>query len=195
MDKTSMVDEMAPKPIYTTHDVSRLLQVNPRSVINWIGQGLLPFYRTPGGHRRVRRDDLLAFLQKHHIPIPATLIDHKFSVLVVGDEENVVDSIRTFFLGQGSYELASASDGITALIEIGRTRPDLLILDVKTSGLNAIDACRRIKSYLPNKMVIIALGASPASKDNILQAGADAFLQPLDLEKLLAEAGRLLRVL
>jgi excisionase family DNA binding protein len=197
MDKTSMVDDakMATKPIYTTHEVSRLLQVNPRSVVNWTEQGLLPSYRTPGRHRRIRRDDLLAFLRTHHFPIPATLIDGKFSVLVVGDEENVVDSIRTFFLGQGSYELASTSDGITALIEIGRTRPDLLILDVKASGLNAIDACRRIKSYRANKTVIIALGASPDSKEKILQAGADAFLQRVDLEKLLAEAGRLLRVL
>ncbi|PYS39584.1 MAG: hypothetical protein DMG14_13455, partial [Acidobacteria bacterium] len=42
------------KTIYTTHEVSRLLHVNPRSVINWIEQSLLPSYRTPGGHRRIR---------------------------------------------------------------------------------------------------------------------------------------------
>ena len=36
------------KDIYTTHEVSKLLQVNPRSVINWIEQDLLNSYRTPG---------------------------------------------------------------------------------------------------------------------------------------------------
>src|SRR5258705_298429 len=46
----------ASKIIYTTHDVSRLLHVNPRSVINWIEQSLLPSYRTPGGHRRIKAD-------------------------------------------------------------------------------------------------------------------------------------------
>ena len=51
------------KDIFTTHEVSKLLQVNPRSVINWIEQDLLNSYRTPGGHRRISREDLLAFLR------------------------------------------------------------------------------------------------------------------------------------
>src|SRR5207244_4534441 len=84
------------KTIYTTHEVSRLLHVNPRSVINWIEQSLLTSYRTPGGHRRIRRDDLLAFLRKHQIPTPASLVDGKFSVLLVDDEQEIVDMIQIF---------------------------------------------------------------------------------------------------
>jgi len=84
------------KTIYTTHEVSRLLHVNPRSVINWIEQSLLPSYRTPGGHRRIRHDDLLAFLRKHQIPTPASLVDGNFSVLVVDDEQEIVDMIKSF---------------------------------------------------------------------------------------------------
>src|SRR5882672_9020639 len=118
----------ANKSIYTTHEVSRLLHVNPRSVINWIEQSLLPSYRTPGGHRRIRRDDLLAFLRKHQIPTPESLVDEKFSVLIVEDEEEIIDLVKTYLQRQGGYEIASASDGITALIEVGRVKPDLLIL-------------------------------------------------------------------
>src|SRR5215475_7075497 len=78
------------KTIYTTHEVSRLLHVNPRSVINWIDQNLLPSYRTPGGHRRIRRDDLLAFLRKHQIPTPPSLMESgNFSVLIVDDEDDI----------------------------------------------------------------------------------------------------------
>src|SRR5215510_4663328 len=118
------------KSIYTTHDVSRLLQVNPRSVINWIEQNLLPSYRTPGGHRRIRHDDLLAFLRKHQIPTPASLIEGKFNVLIVDDDPGILDLIRSFLQRQGGYETSTASDGITALIEVGRVKPDLLILDI-----------------------------------------------------------------
>src|SRR5436853_7813271 len=114
------------KTIYTTHEVSRLLQVNPRSVINWIDQSRLPSYRTPGGHRRIRRDDLLAFLRKHQIPTPESLVEEKFSVLIVDDEQEIVDILKTFLQRQGGYEITSASDGITALIEVGRVKPDLL---------------------------------------------------------------------
>src|SRR5262245_51237667 len=114
------------KTIYTTHEISRLLHVNPRSVINWIEQSLLPSYRTPGGHRRIRHDDLLAFLRKHQIPTPASLMTGKFKVLIVDDDPEIVDLIRMFLQRQGTYEISSASDGIIALIEVGRLKPDLL---------------------------------------------------------------------
>ena len=61
LSETGMLNTKSDKSIYTTHEVSHLLHVNPRSVINWIEQSLLASYRTPGGHRRIRRDDLLAF--------------------------------------------------------------------------------------------------------------------------------------
>ena len=184
------------KAIYTTHDVSRLLHVNPRSVINWIEQDLLPSYRTPGGHRRIRHEDLLAFLRKHQIPTPASLVDGKFSILIVDDEETIVAILKTFFQRQGGYDVASASDGITALIEVGRVKPDLLILDIKIPGVDGIDVCRRIKADSGNKTTIIAVSGSAENERRILQAGADAFmLKPIDMDRLYAESKRLLRVL
>jgi excisionase family DNA binding protein len=42
-------------PLYTTHDISRLLQVDPSTVSKWIDRGILLAFRTPGGHRRVRK--------------------------------------------------------------------------------------------------------------------------------------------
>src|SRR5947199_7300172 len=101
---SSMVEQPQTKTIYTTHEVSRLLHVNPRSVINWIEQSLLPSYRTPGGHRRIRHDDLLAFLRKHQIPTPASLVEGKFSVLIVDDEQETIDEMKSFLQRQGGYE-------------------------------------------------------------------------------------------
>src|SRR2546421_745955 len=95
------------KPIYTTHEVSRLLHVNPRSVINWIEQSLLSSYRTPGGHRRIRREDLLAFLRKHQIPTPESLVEEKFHILIVDDEPDIVNILKTFLQKQTGYEISS----------------------------------------------------------------------------------------
>ena len=184
------------KTIYTTHEVSRLLHVNPRSVINWIEQSLLSSYRTPGGHRRIRHDDLLAFLRKHQIPTPASLIDGQFYVLIVDDEQEITDLIRTFLERQGGYDISSASDGITALIEVGRVKPDLLILDLMIPGVDGIEVCRRIKADSTNKAAIIAVSGTAENEKKVLQAGADAFmLKPIDLDRLYTEAQRLLRVL
>jgi len=186
----------AAKTIYTTHEVSRLLHVNPRSVINWIEQNLLPSYRTPGGHRRIRHDDLLAFLRKHQIPIPATLVDGRFGVLIVDDEDEIVELIKNFLERQGTYDISTASDGITALIEVGRTKPDLLILDIMIPGVDGVEVCRRIKAEPSNKTTIIAVSGTTEKERKVLQAGADAFmLKPINLDQLHAEAKRLLRVL
>jgi excisionase family DNA binding protein len=196
LSERRMVNPKSDKSIYTTHEVSRLLHVNPRSVINWIEQSLLPSYRTPGGHRRIRRDDLLAFLRKHQIPTPESLVEGKFNVLIVDDELEIVELVKTYLLRQGSYDVASASDGISALIEVGRTKPDLLILDIMIPGVDGIEVCRRIKNDTNNRTIIIAVSGSADHENEILRAGADAFMvKPLDMERLQSEARRLLRVL
>jgi excisionase family DNA binding protein len=184
------------KSIYTTHEVSRLLHVNPRSVINWIEQNLLPSYRTPGGHRRIRHEDLIAFLRKHQIPTPSSLLDGKFSVMIVDDDNDIVELLKSFLQRQGSYEISSANDGITALLEVGRAKPDLLILDVMIPGVDGVEVCRRIKADSSNKTIIIAVSGTSEKEKKVVQAGADVFmLKPIDLDKLYSEARRLLRVL
>ena len=184
------------KIVFTTHEVSKLLQVNPRSVINWIEQDLLTSYRTPGGHRRIRREDLLAFLRRHEIPVPPALTAEKFKVLIVEDEDDIVKILKSFFDRQGIYEVTSASDGISALIEIGRTHPDLLVLDILIPGVDGLEVCRRIKEDRQNRTAIIAVSGQPEVETRILQAGADCFMaKPMDLDRLLEESKRLLRIL
>ena len=184
------------KDIFTTHEVSKLLQVNPRSVINWIEQDLLNSYRTPGGHRRISQEDLLAFLRKHQIPVPTALTAEKLKVLIVEDEDSIVNVLTTLFERQDAYEVHAASDGITALIDIGRSHPDLIVLDILIPGVDGLEVCRRIKENPANRTAIIAMSGQPEVESKILQAGADCFLpKPLDLDRLLEESKRLLRIL
>jgi excisionase family DNA binding protein len=180
------------KSIYTTHDVSRLLHVNPRSVINWVDQERMPSFRTPGGHRRIRHEDLMAFLRKQQIPIPPALVGDQFIVLVVEAESSVTDTIKTALESQGRYGVHTASDGISALIELGRLKPDLMILDIAIPGVDAADVCKRIKADPGNKTAIILIGHSGEG----VESNADASLpKPLDIGRLLAETNRLLRTM
>ena len=115
---------------------------------------------------------------------------------LVEDEEEVVTLLKTYLQRQGGYEVAAASNGINALIDVGRIKPDLLILDVMIPGVDGIEVCRRIKDDSANKTAIIVISGNAESEKKVLQAGADVFMpKPVDLEKLHAEAQRLLRVL
>ena len=44
---------------YTTYQISKICSVSATAVINWINQGKLLAYKTPGGHRRVKKEDLV----------------------------------------------------------------------------------------------------------------------------------------
>lgn len=48
---------MDDKPL-TTQEVARLFAVNPATVTRWADRGVLACFRTPGGHRRFRRQDV-----------------------------------------------------------------------------------------------------------------------------------------
>lgn len=54
-----------------TGEIARATQVTPRTVAKWIDSGLLKGYKIPGpgGHRRVPRVELLAFLRQHNLPL------------------------------------------------------------------------------------------------------------------------------
>ena len=190
------MENSAIKSIYTTHDLSRLLHVNPRSVINWIEQDLLQSFRTPGGHRRVRHEDLIAFLRKHKIPIPATLMSGTFNVLVVESEDGVSEMIRSMPESQNSYNVSNAKDGINALIAVGRERPDLIVLDLKISGVDGLEVCRQLKADPSNHTAVLAISGQSEQADSAITAGADAFLaKPLQPHTLLAQMQKLLQVM
>ena len=190
------MEKPAIKSIYTTHDLSRLLHVNPRSVINWIEQDLLQSFRTPGGHRRVRHEDLLVFLRKHKMPMPAALTMGTFSVLVVADQDEVSGLIESSLASQNSLKISKAKDGISALISVGRERPDLIILDIMVPGVDGLEICRQIKADPKSHTAIIAIGGDNETADAASTAGVDAFLtRPFDAETLLSQVQKLLQVM
>ncbi len=54
---------MRDKSVFTTFEAAKLCHVSPLSIINWVNADRLPAFRTPGGHRRIRREDLVRFMQ------------------------------------------------------------------------------------------------------------------------------------
>jgi excisionase family DNA binding protein len=59
------------KEYYSTVDVAKLCSVTRFSVINWAKQRILKSTKTPGGHRRIHRADLISFIKTYKIGIDA----------------------------------------------------------------------------------------------------------------------------
>lgn len=183
---------------FGTLDVARMLGVSAMTVVRWIDKGMMPAFRTPGNHRRIRREDLRHFIRKMGFPMPDEFVEDRWRILAVDDEPEVLDVIARCFEGyEGHYVWHSASDGVTALIEVGRVKPDLLVLDLVLPGLDGIEVCKRTKGnpHLTTRIIAISGKATSAMRDEILSAGADMFLEkPVSIHRLRAEVARLLEV-
>ncbi len=181
---------------YGTLDVAKMLGVSAMTVVRWIDRGLIPAYRTPGNHRRIQRDDLKHFIRKMNFPMPAEFLADRWKVLAVDDEPEVLEVMTRAFRGkEDRFEVFEASDGVTALIEVGRVKPDVLLLDLVLPGLDGIEVCRRIKQnkHLMTHIVAVSGKATEEMRQDILDAGADRFLaKPVSIHQIRKEVGELL---
>lgn len=59
----------------TISSVAEMLNVHSDTVRKWCERGLIPFERTPGGHRRFKRADVEAFKQPQPPVEPTTTLD------------------------------------------------------------------------------------------------------------------------
>ncbi len=60
--------------ILTSGKVAKMLQMAPRTVTKYCDKGWLKSYRLPGSaHRRILHSDLVAFAEKHNIPLKETI--------------------------------------------------------------------------------------------------------------------------
>ena len=61
-----MRQPQADPELLTPAAVAAVFFVDPKTVTRWAAAGRLPAIRTPGGHRRFRRSDVIALLGREH---------------------------------------------------------------------------------------------------------------------------------
>ncbi|HET8522743.1 MAG TPA: response regulator transcription factor, partial [Thermomicrobiales bacterium] len=79
----------------------------------------------------------------------------------------------------------------TALELAAVLQPDIVVMDVRLSGLDGIAATRRIGSLLPDcKVIALSLYDDPDTRQRAMQAGAFAFVTKRDMDGTLFAAIR-----
>jgi DNA-binding response OmpR family regulator len=81
----------------------------------------------------------------------------EIKVLLVDDEVEFVSTLAER-LRLRELKVDTVFDGTQALAFIGRTEPDVIVLDLKMPGLHGIDVLREIKKTRPKVQVIILTG-------------------------------------
>jgi len=115
-------------------------------------------------------------------------------VLVVDDDAAIRRSLVRGLRLRG-FTVTEADDGATALDTLGRTPPDILVLDISMPGVDGIEVCRTLRAD-GSDLPVLVLSALDEVADRVagLQAGADDYLvKPFALEELVLRLHALLR--
>ncbi len=121
--------KLVQKDIFTTFDVSRICQANIASIKNWIMKGYLKAFRTPGGHYRIEKKNLVTFLRKYRMPNPFSneVLRLYFYSKDAGAGEKYVQKLA-------DHEAFAFASEAELFLAIGEEMPDALLVDVESFG-------------------------------------------------------------
>jgi DNA-binding response OmpR family regulator len=112
----------------------------------------------------------------------------KAKILVVDDDVDLMRALR-LRLRAHDYDIATASDGYTAIAAAQKERPDLIVLDLGLPVGDGFVVLNRLQSSdsLSGIPVIVLSARDPqTNEERALKAGATAFFQkPADNDELL----------
>ncbi|NLN21041.1 MAG: response regulator transcription factor [Syntrophomonadaceae bacterium] len=114
-------------------------------------------------------------------------------ILVVDDERSILDLLE-MILRKEQFQVATASDGKSAMALFDSFKPDLVLLDLMLPDTNGHDLCREMTNK--RRVPIIMLTAKNDIVDKVLglELGADDYItKPFDTRELVARIKAVLR--
>ncbi|MEV7925847.1 response regulator transcription factor [Kitasatospora sp. NPDC088779] len=115
------------------------------------------------------------------------------TLLIADDDEVTRSGLRTLLAVQpGITVLGEASDGVDAVDQAQRLRPDVVLMDVRMPRRNGIEATRQLlaESAAPPKVVVITTFENDGYVTAALSAGASGFVLKRLPVRQIAEAVR-----
>lgn len=106
-------------------------------------------------------------------------------ILIVDDQFGIRMLLSEVFKKEG-YETHQAASGFQALEIIGKTRPDLAILDMKIPGMNGIEIFKKIKEHDETIKVIFmtAYGELSLLEEAKALGALRHFAKPFDIDEM-----------
>lgn len=99
-------------------------------------------------------------------------------ILVVDDEPDLLELVE-YNLREAGYTVVTAKDGASAMAEVRRQRPDLVLLDVMLPDVSGTEVCRRLRRDPDTSRIpIMMLTARGQEIDRVVgfELGADDYV-------------------
>jgi DNA-binding NtrC family response regulator len=121
------------------------------------------------------------------------VITDKATIIVVDDDPEMANVLRDV-LAEAGYRALSAGSGAGALMLVKEQDPDLLITDLRMSGMSGHQLQLELKRVAPNLPVIIitAFGSIPTAIESMKLGAFDYLTKPFGNDELLLIVSRAL---
>jgi len=182
--------------IFSALEVANICGVVNQTAINWIRNGHLKAFTTPGGQYRIYAKDLAAFLDKRGMSASGEVLqvmmeNADWNTFLIAADQSVNDSLK-IELGKTlpGYAIIRASDWFEIGRKLTEEKPGFVLLD---SGLPGVDIYKFIHTVKTDpffgKPYVLLLtdgqGNEVSSQKDVRGSLPDVVLsKPLDLRKL-----------
>ncbi len=175
----------------TLGQAAKYIGVAQSTIRKWSDEQRVPTFYTPGGHRRYKRADLDAFLERSGPGRPA----RGPLVLLVDDDPRVREVVRVNLELEGYTvrEAGGAEEGLAALDD---DAPDLILLDVMMPQVDGWEMLRRVQERHGIGSIPVVMFSGKLDEQAQIEAaerGAQGFIgKPFDLRALIDQTKQIL---
>src|SRR5436853_5634528 len=114
-------------------------------------------------------------------------------VLVVDDEPQITRVLRTVLSSEG-YQVRTAAEGESALVNFKEWSPELVITDLYMPHMDGVELCRRIREMSSVPIIVLSVKGEERTKVDALDSGADDYVtKPFGIDELMARVRAALR--
>lgn len=185
------------KQSFSTSEVAKYCHVTADTIRKWAEAGRITVFKTPGGHRRIRREDLVQFLRENSIPVHGDLNAAGVRILLVDPERTVAQVVKRLLeRARSPFHVETAFDAFDAGRLVASFIPDVIFLDLRLGGIDPLEVIRRVRDIpevAGSRIVGVAAAEDKELANRAIEHGAAATLSkpftPDDLRRALAKVG------
>jgi DNA-binding NarL/FixJ family response regulator len=115
-------------------------------------------------------------------------------VLIADDHKLIVEGVKRALEDADDFEVVGeCNSGSQVLPLVGRTNPDIVLLDLRMPGADGLTCLAQIRKRYPEvKVVVLSVSTDESVIENVLRRGASAYIvksiNPIDLPSALRQA-------